>query len=351
MKISLSLYWKCQLIGWNLASLYWMALAVIEGNFYWGLGIAQFLTDVLLYITLTHAYRNFALKQQWNTLDLSSLLKRLLWVLPLMALLFALFTSLKVYGIRNLFFPDFPETYLEFVQKNATHMLMAGARLIAIWLLAYHLYHYAQREISLGAKNLKLESANLEVQLKQLSSQLNPHFLFNSINTIKSLVYTHPDSASRALDLLSDLLRNSLYQGKKTCITVAEELQLVDDYLELQKLRFEDSLQISKELDSSLLDLELPRMSLQTLVENAVKHGITNAPEGGTITIHSSQKGGMAVFEIGSPKNSSHDDLEQLGIGLENLQRRLALHYAGKGSFELIYRDHNVCALLKIPIS
>lgn len=350
MKKSLSLYWKCQLIGWSLASLYWMALALIEGTFYWGLGLAQFFTDVLLYITLTHAYRNFALKQHWNILDLSSLVKRLLWVIPLMALLFALLTSVKVYGIRILFFPDFPESYPDFVHSNGPAMLMAGARLMAIWLLAYHLYHYAQREISLAAQNLKLESANLEVQLKQLSSQLNPHFLFNSINTIKSLVYTQPESASRALDLLSELLRNSLYQGKETKIPVREELQLVDDYLELQKLRFEDRLRVSKDLDSSLLDLEIPRMSLQTLVENAVKHGIANTTEGGEIRMLSSRKENEACFEIWSPLAFTQSDQEQIGIGLTNLQKRLALQYEDKASFDLIRQGEEVCARLKIPI-
>ncbi|UBM58787.1 histidine kinase [Marinilongibacter aquaticus] len=351
MKLSLSLYWKCQLIGWGLASLYWLLLALMGAGFHWGLGIAQFLLDVTLYIGITHAYRNFAKKRNWTDISLGSLGSKMAGVLPSMALIYTVGTIFKVYYIRHLFFPEPSEDLMAFIRLNGITVLAAGFRLMAIWLLAYHLYHYARREIRLRVMNSELQTENLTAQLSNLSSQLNPHFLFNSLNAIKSLVFKSPESAARGLDLLSELLRNGLYQNERMMIPFEKELSLVEDYLELQKLRFEENLSYVYEIDPSLNNFPVPRMSLQALVENAIKHGISNRVKGGELKIKVSKEKGRVSIEVWSPKSQILDDQIRFGIGLSNLEKRLALAYGNQAEYELIERPNDICASIKIPFS
>jgi sensor histidine kinase YesM len=136
-KLSISLYRKCQLIGWSGASLYWTFLGFSGGKYNLFIGILQFLSDVAVYILITHLYRNFAIRHNWQQLKLNSLLKR---VVP-----------------------------------------AAGVGLMPIWLLAYHLYHYSQREINITKENALLAIMAEDAQLNSLSAQLNPHFLFKSL--------------------------------------------------------------------------------------------------------------------------------------------------------------------------
>lgn len=147
-----------------------------------------------------------------------------------MGILYTLVTVLKVYAIRVLFIDRPAQNLIDFFKMNGLAIFVAGIRLMSIWLLAYHFYQHSQRENRL-ALSFK------EAQLNNLSAQLNPHFLFNSLNTIKSLVAGDPRSARRGIDLLSELLRSSLYQRPSMLIPLESEMSLVKDYLELEKIR------------------------------------------------------------------------------------------------------------------
>jgi LytS/YehU family sensor histidine kinase len=164
-------------------------------------------------------------------------------------------------------------------------IFVAGVRLMSIWLLAYHLYQYEQREIRITKENARLAIITREAQLNNLSAQLNPHFLFNSLNNIKALVIENPESARRGIDLLSDILRTSLYSGDMMLTSINNEIELVKDYLELEKLRFEERLQFAIKVDDELLKIAILRLSVQTLVENAIKHGISKQKDGGLVSI------------------------------------------------------------------
>lgn len=350
IKLNLSLYWKCQLIGWSLASLYWMLTGWMGEVFLLSLALLQFTTDVGMYVLITHSYRTFALKMNWQALSLKELVFRLFAAIPIMAIIYAIATILKVYLLRHLFITGDDQSLEEFARSNGLNILVAGVRLMAIWLLAYHLYHYAKREIKLAEQNSRLELITVEAQLSNLAAQLNPHFLFNSLNTIKSLVFTNPGSAARGIDLLSDLLRGGLNKANQQDIKLEEELGMVRDYLELQSLRFEEKLTVQYELDGSLEQLEIPRMSIQTLVENAVKHGIASRKEGGELFIYTSKNHTYARIQVWSPdvvvpENNSN------GIGLDNLRKRLEIKYVGKADFRLIRQDGQICAELTIPLT
>jgi LytS/YehU family sensor histidine kinase len=282
------------------------------------------------------------LQQGWNRLPLQQLLPRIITAALLLALVFMITTIGKIYLLRK-WVTGFAQPFPEFFQDNWLTVLMAGLRLMTIWVLAYHLYHYAQREIIIAKENARLEVISKEAQLNNLSAQLNPHFFFNSLNNIKSLIIEDPAAARRAMDLLAELLRSSLYNRDKMLVTLSEELDLVKDYLELEKLRLEERLQAQLYLDNTLLNQQVPRLCIQTLVENAIKHG------GGTVAIEISRKGNCIAVGVQNPgKLNAGNSLT--GLGLKNLRERIQLQYRDRGVFDIKeHGDGIVLATLLIP--
>lgn len=349
-KSYISLYWKCQLIGWSVAALYWAFQGwSAAGNFRFDLAVVQFVSDVVMYILITHLYRNFANKNRWQDLSIEKLIWRMLIVIPVMGIFYLLVTTGKLYLVRLLFLSHPPQSFTEFFSVNAAGIFVAGIRLMAIWLLAYHLYHYAKREIRLSVENARLELSFKQSQLNNLSAQLNPHFLFNALNNIKSLVYTRPDAAGRAIDLLSELLRSGLYKGSAMLIRLNEEVELVRDYLELEGLRMEERLQYDLDIDISLSGLMVPRLCIQTLVENAVKHGVALEKHGGKIEVIIKGYDGFVNIRVLNP-GKLEQDKTTTGIGLHNLKERLDLSYHHRASFNLYEMDQKVCSEIRIPI-
>src|SRR5688572_3919210 len=151
--IPLSLYWKCQLAGWSAMSVYWGYSASFSPEFDWDLAIIYFISDVLVYIPITHQYRNLALKKGWNMLPLKRLVKVLIPAVAILGLTYLTVTILKSYWLRIWLVPGYEQVFNEFVLQNWLAILMAGIRLMSIWLLAYHMYHYAQREITIAREN------------------------------------------------------------------------------------------------------------------------------------------------------------------------------------------------------
>jgi sensor histidine kinase YesM len=346
----LSLYWKCQLIGWSLAALYWGYTGYVGGGFNWSFAILQFVTDVVLYILLTHLYRNFSLRHNWQNLNLNQTVKRLIPAVLIMGIAYTLVTVVKIYVLRKCFGPEFEQSFYFFVKINGMSIFMAGIRLMSIWLLAYHMYHYAQREIRITKENARLAIISRDAQLNNLSAQLNPHFLFNSLNNIKALVIDDPKSARRAIDLLSDLLRNALYQHNGQLSTIKSEMDLVKDYLELERLRIEERLEQDIHIDATLSGVAIPQFSIQTLAENAIKHGIAQQPDGGTIHISITVKEGFVQITVENPGTLDWSRLTT-GIGLKNLQERLQLHYQGKAKFSIAQQYNGmVLATILIPL-
>lgn len=342
----ITLYWRCQLLGWSIAALYWALMGITQPGFSIGFALLQFGTDLVLYIGITHVYRNFSRYCQWQSLPLRPLIWRILLSLPILTALYCIGTITKIYYIRHWFIPGFEISFMDFVRPNITSISMAGARLMSIWLLAYHGYHYALREMNLLKENAALQVAIKDAQLQNLSAQLNPHFLFNSLNTIKSLVPSQPDSARRAIDLLSELLRTSLYNTEQSTTTVGEELALIKDYLELEQLRMEERLQYSINIDDNFSKISIPTLSLITMVENAVKHGIAVQQNGGRIELTASTNNQTHSFRVIHPGILGSGT----GLGIRNLKERLHLLYHEQASFTITENNGMVEACLIIPV-
>jgi hypothetical protein len=333
-KINISLYWKCQLIGWSSASAYWAFIAWLGGNFNVGLGIFYFLLDIVIGVAITHAYHQLAHAQGWTRLDLPQLPSRIIPAILIAGIIYMPLVIIKNYYGKECFGYHFDGSLAEAFRQDFIIITATGIRLMAIWILAFHLYHYAMLQINTAKENARLQLVAKESQLNNLSAQLNPHFFFNSLNTIKALAATNPDKARRAIDLLSDLLRNSLHGSDNFLIPLSQEIGLVNDYLELEKMRFEDRLTYTIDVDESLSGNALLPLSIQTLAENAIKHGIAKCINGGSVNIIIEKYTDSIRITVQNPGKLDRTDLTG-GLGLKNLKERLLLQYGNKASFTI----------------
>lgn len=206
--------------------------------------------------------------------------------------------------------------------------------LVAIWLLIYLVWHYILKNRNDQLDKLKLESTVKELELKTIKSHINPHFIFNSLNSIRALVDENPERARRAITELSNILRSSMKAEKSETVSLEKELDIVKDYLALEQMRFEERLQVRFEIDEDTLQHPVPPMMLQTLVENAIKHGISKQVSGGQVKIIASYKGDhleLLVQNTGQLDKEINGD----GFGIKSTQDRLNLMYQGKAFFEI----------------
>jgi hypothetical protein len=347
--MNISLYWKCQIFGWTFAAAYWAFNAYISGHFDVGLALTYFVFDLVIGIGVTHAYRQLAHTRCWTQLDLPQLFRVILPAIIITGIIYALLIVIKNYCARLLFDVHLEPSLVMSFQQSFLTVAATGIRLMAIWILSFHLYHYAIMQIRIAKENARLQLAAKEAQLRNLSAQLNPHFFFNSLNTIKALAASDPEGARRAIDLLSELLRNSLYQRDNTLISLNEEMALVNDYLELEKIRFEDRLCYQIVIDKELENWPVLPLSIQALAENAIKHGVAKSVNGGLVKIE--VKGIDSCLNI-TVKNPGLLENEEgtPGVGLSNLQSRLALQYGDRASVALTQLPGEiVSAVLFIP--
>jgi sensor histidine kinase YesM len=345
-----SLYWKCQLIGWSVASLYWLLMGMIGTEFSLPLAILLFVGDLAIYILPTHLFRIISLKNKWEQWQPRKLLRVVLPSIILVGLAFMVLTICKNFLSKFYFYPQFNETFSNYFRDAWLVTWMTGIRLAAIWILAYYLYHYAQAEMKATKESSRLALVAKSAQLENLTAQLNPHFFFNSLNNIKALVSENPTNARRAIDLLSELLRTSLYRTNTPLHTLQQEIDLLKDYLELEKMRFEERLQVIMNIPESLLTILVLPLSIQTLVENAIKHGISNEVKGGAIAINVEQKNPFIVIKVQNTGRLTEKG--NGGLGLKNLKERLDLQYHGEAIFTVAEVEQDqVLATLILPIS
>lgn len=220
---------------------------------------------------------------------------------------------------------------------------------IFFWMVLYisinMIIHFRKNKL----ERLELEASLKESQLNTLKGQINPHFMFNSLNNIRGLMLEDVDKSREMITRLSEMLRYSLTKNNLDKIALSEELEMVENYIALSKIQLENRLTFTKEIDPEVSSLEIPPMLIQMLIENAVKHGISNLPNGGNVTLKVLKKDntiGIEVLNTGKlviDKNSTK-------VGLENIKKRLSLLYGEKATFLLTEKNNEVIASIKIPI-
>jgi two-component sensor histidine kinase len=211
------------------------------------------------------------------------------------------------------------------------------AALLTCWIIAAvaHAIRYYEKYREKELRATQLEARLAEAQLQVLRMQLHPHFLFNALNTISALMHRDIDAAERMLARLGDLLRLALSSSGTPEVQLREELAFLQRYLEIEQIRFRDRLHVDIDAEGEVLDALVPNLILQPLVENAIRHGLADRIEPGTIRITAHREGGglMLAVEDDGPGLAAFGERE--GIGLANTRARLAQLFGSAHRFSL----------------
>jgi sensor histidine kinase YesM len=202
-------------------------------------------------------------------------------------------------------------------------------------------------------ERLRLVSSQQEAELRALKSQVNPHFIFNSLNSLRSLIEEEPARARLAVTQLANLLRYSLQSSQRETVPLEEEIRVANDYLALEQVRYEGRLRLRIDVSPETLTLPVPPMLLQTLVENAVKYGIAQRREGGEIAIIARCDGNVLRLQVtnpGTPDASIKISSESTGVGLRNAAERLRLLFSEHATLQLRLDGPLVVAEVLIPL-
>ncbi|HAO46481.1 MAG TPA: sensor histidine kinase [Chitinophagaceae bacterium] len=221
-----------------------------------------------------------------------------------------------------------------FQNKSDLVSIYYNLLLVAIWMLIYIVYHYVEKNRKDQLDRLRLETTVKELELKTIKSHINPHFIFNSLNSIRALVDENPTRARRAITELSNILRSSMQAEKAETVSLQSELDIVKDYLALEQMRFEERLKVEMDIDKDTLEQPVPPMMLQTLVENSIKHGISKLINGGLVRIAAGfSDNHLELLVQNTGQLNGH--INGNGFGIKSTQDRLNLMYQGKAVFEI----------------
>jgi LytS/YehU family sensor histidine kinase len=237
-------------------------------------------------------------------------------------------------------------------RMGGPNFMVAGTTGCILYILAVALHYLLMAlEQRQDAERTEQELRVLarEAELKALRAQLNPHFLFNSLNSISALTTLDARRAREMCVLLSDFLRKSLRLGERSTVKLSEELDLVRNYLAIEQTRFGSRLQVEWVVDPSVEGVEIPTLLLQPLVENAIKHGIAQIPEGGTIRIKASARGAIAEIHVENPVDPDAERPQGLGLGLRQVKQRLQGRYGSQTFFEAQIREGRHEVVLTFP--
>jgi len=341
------LYWSTQLAVWALYVALISMLRYLNGEYEDGLG--SVMTMVLLIgVGVSHLMRGTILRNRWLRHGPGFLLPRL----TLAALLFGALAFLLQAVLHDLLLPSYRPVLTGSV-IDAFGMLVNWTVLLFLWAMGYFGYHWFIRQRREEIRNLRLETANRENQLGNLRAQLNPHFMFNALNGIRALVDEDPARAKEAITQLSAILRNSMMQVRRNTVPLGEELDIVKAYLALEGMRYEERLRVCFEVEQGLEREPVPPMMLQTLVENAVRHGIAPLSAGGDLVVGARKRNDgllLTVKNSGSFDPTAHGkNGSSTGIGLRNTRRRLEMLYGAKGSLRISNHEGMVVTEVEIP--
>ncbi|HXU44426.1 MAG TPA: histidine kinase [Thermoanaerobaculia bacterium] len=337
------------LLGWLPLALLFVVLLVWRGGLSWGeatlVALPLVLLDAYLCLAAWYLCRALPLRRGplWEALGahlLSALASSVLWVLAGWAWVTLLGT---IPGLDRL----------------GPRFLMLAPALLAVGVPLYLLavaFHYLLLALEGAAdaerRALELREQAREAEWKALRSQLDPHFLFNSLNVVAALVASDPGGARSMAILLAEFLRKSLKLGERAEIPLGEEVALAAAYLAVERVRFGERLAVIEEVDDAARNLPVPPLLLQPLVENAVRHGIAQLLEGGAVRLEASLQDGRLHLAVENPcdpdrpaQSSGH------GVGLANVEARLKGRYGAAAKLRVVRQSGTFRVEIEIPIA
>ncbi|HEX2669185.1 MAG TPA: histidine kinase [Gammaproteobacteria bacterium] len=269
----------------------------------------------------------------------------LMWTLQAgLGLLYALicrpmfFASIALVHGRVDFYMDQPTPLKQLLFGSLFMWISNATSNFVLYMMGVFLLMMMLSRLDLAEERLRLERLSSEwlaIKLRTLQWQINPHFLFNSLNTVSSLLRSSPGRADQVLSKFGELLRMTLKEQENLYTTVSDELEYVHRYLEMEKIRFEDRLKLSIEADEASLEGWVPSLLLQPIIENAIKHGVARVPGAASIEVNVARRDGNLVMRVknSSPGAAAPPDDSGTGFGMRHLKERLDTIYRDTFSF------------------
>lgn len=344
------------------------------------------LMAILLGVFISHSYRGYVKRKNWKDFSIPKLWPKVLLASVLQGTLLSVLTLISLIAVFMLIVVRDPdamnsligippiegvneETMQKFRQASLDNF--SGGKMIVFllsfvtsfaiyfisWSALYFAYQYLQKAREMEIEKWKISASVIDAELSTLKAQINPHFMFNSLNNIRSLVAEDTERARDAITHLSDLLRFSIQFDQYEKVSLEKELDVVEDYLKLEAIQLEERLRYTFDIDKSTREMLIPPMIVQTLVENAIKHSINNLPNGGEILVKAAVNNGYLFINITNTGQMKRIEKpisgeQRRGIGIQNAKERLRLLYGESASLTVQnLNEKMVCATVKIPLN
>jgi hypothetical protein len=343
-------YWLCQLLGWSLYALIMLSFELFYRpqsssitNVLMTDGVVL-IFSITLGLFITHQWRTFMRRNAWIERSGGLPLLRLSFGILVLAVVQLGLVFVVYHFVRPLNSKDLED----WVQNGLPGTALGWICIYLVWTILYVATvsrKYAQR---IELEKLQLELHMKEAELRALQAQVNPHFFFNSLNSIRALVYLDANDAADAIDRLASMMRYTLQSGRFDTVPLAEEMHSVRNYLAIEKIRFEDRLQFSESIDSDLEGMAFPPMALQTLVENAVKYGVELSSNPCELCISAKREDDQMHLTV-SNQGKLQEVAGSTKVGVRNTSKRLALLFGAEAGVDLFERDGWVTARLVMP--
>jgi two-component system, LytTR family, sensor kinase len=331
-------YWTCQIAGWGAYSGVGMAMAARQAG--WNPSVIAGYSLFFLYsVALTDLLRREIRRRRWLAGHVAHPFIRLLGAAVAVA-------TLQCFLVVAF------DLALERRSPTFGHPEALGGMWVSVtaatvmWTILYVTVTAPRRS---REKDVHFQLALREAELRALEAQVNPHFLFNALNSIRGLVVEDPPLAREMITRLANMLRYNLHRDPAHTVPLAAEVEAVKDYLALESVRFEERLRVRWEIDPAASAAPVPPMLLQTLVENAVKHGIAKRPEGGDIVVRALDTGSNLILEVENSGELCPNGAATGQLGLANTRDRLALLYGARATLSLEARGGRVAAGVRLP--
>jgi two-component system LytT family sensor kinase len=334
------LYWTLQIGGWLLYAVVQIVSSIIASGGTSSDRVIFLFFESLLCLLVTHLARVFLHPSKWLNIGMPRLISRVVVMASVLGLI--------------LYFLRMPISYLlgifdkEIVLDTGRIWGLSSvyAVIFFLWYVLYFTYHYFDQY----NKSLKYEASMVQIELNNLKSQLNPHFIFNALNSIRALVDENPLKSKQAINQLSNILRNSLASDKKGLTKFENELKIVKDYLGLENIRFEERLKAEFDIHPDSHKFYVPPLMIQTLVENGIKHGISKLTAGGIIQMKTVVENNLLKIRIRNSGRLINGEISSKdGLGIKNTVQRLKLIYGEDASFRIV-NENNSFVLTEIII-
>ncbi len=317
-------------------------------NFFYGINGLTSLTDSAIFNGL-FAIIGFNLWYvlRFNLRDSQSVFDVIVNHLIIAIVTIAIWLAIGYFSLYYMYADDQP--YIQFLNESIPWRAVTGIFYYLLFIMFYYMIlYYEDLQDKLKIEG-EMQTLVKEAELNALKSQINPHFLFNSLNSISSLTISDPEKAQEMVIKLSDFLRYSLTHDKDEKTSLKKEFENIDRYLAIEKVRFGHRLNFNWKVPEYCINFEIPNMILQPLIENSIKHGVYHSTEEVLIELSCKKENGFVKIEIANDYDPEATKKVGHGIGLSNIRKRLQLIYQRQDLLETIADKMIFKAILKLP--